>query len=406
MQFSLKDLLLVVAFCAGIAFCAAVVGFDNIKFWIVLGVAVFMSSVFVRYARTTRPLRVLLITIPALLLSFMLLVLALFADALLLTIVAIFLARKPVYDTKSLVIAAAVCMLVSTFIGTSLGMGVAGRYERARKEFPIVSLKDRLKYEHPESKLASASITMSSSVAKQLEANERLEDYDWRQRQLQMLHNHEYELFVRAIGFGIGRMAPMNPDSIRRPEIRDIQFDESTPFYREPWQNYWRALIFADKVKDASSAHFLIEGDFLDPDGFGLVMDGVQKVAGFISHAFHYSPKSAFEKPDEWTIERLELVSLLKFDTPRVYVLDHLPRMDQLNGDNVPTRALDAFEKPALEKLWTEEDVVVKQDGNHYRMLGSLRAGKQCMDCHTVERGELLGAFSYALTQYVVKPEE
>jgi hypothetical protein len=31
-------------------------------------------------------------------------------------------------------------------------------------------------------------------------------------------------------------------------------------------------------------------------------------------------------------------------------------------------------------------------------MLGSLRAAKQCLDCHNVQRGELLGAFSYRLT--------
>jgi hypothetical protein len=104
--------------------------------------------------------------------------------------------------------------------------------------------------------------------------------------------------------------------------------------------------------------------------------------------------------PDDdskWTISRLELVSLLKFDEPRVYVLDHLPRMDQLSSDNAPTRPLDAFESESLAKLRTDEDVVVKGEGTDYRMLGSLRAAKQCLDCHGVLRGELLGAFSYSL---------
>jgi hypothetical protein len=90
-------------------------------------------------------------------------------------------------------------------------------------------------------------------------------------------------------------------------------------------------------------------------------------------------------------------VSLLKFDEPRVYVLDHLPRMDQLSAENVPTRALDEFETKALAKLWSDEDVVVENNGDDYRMLGSLRAAKQCLECHTAERGELLGAFSYSL---------
>ena len=51
----------------------------------------------------------------------------------------------------------------------------------------------------------------------------------------------------------------------------------------------------------------------------------------------------------------------------------------------------------ALAKLWHDEDVVVKSAGDDYRMLGSLRAAKQCLDCHSVQRGELLGAFSYSL---------
>jgi hypothetical protein len=78
-------------------------------------------------------------------------------------------------------------------------------------------------------------------------------------------------------------------------------------------------------------------------------------------------------------------------------VLDHLPRMDRLSSDDAPTRPLDAFETDALAKLWKDEDVVVKNDGDDYRMLGSLRAAKQCLDCHSVQRGELLGAFSYSL---------
>ena len=82
-----------------------------------------------------------------------------------------------------------------------------------------------------------------------------------------------------------------------------------------------------------------------------------------------------------------------------MYVLDHLPRMDQLSSDNAPTRPLDAFEIAALEQLRTKEDVVVEHKGDQYRMLGSLRAAKQCLDCHSVQRGELLGAFSYVLRE-------
>jgi hypothetical protein len=120
-------------------------------------------------------------------------------------------------------------------------------------------------------------------------------------------------------------------------------------------------------------------------------------VAGFIAHAFHHPPLASLEDPQKWTIDRLELVSLLHFDEPRVYLLDHLPRMDQLSSETVPTRPLDEFESTALVQLRTDEDLVVTHVGPAYRMLGSLRAAKQCQQCHTAERGDLLGAFSYAL---------
>jgi hypothetical protein len=80
-----------------------------------------------------------------------------------------------------------------------------------------------------------------------------------------------------------------------------------------------------------------------------------------------------------------------------VYVLDHLPRMDQLAGDDVPTRLLDEFETSALARLRTAEDVVIDDSAAPVRMLGSLRAAKLCRDCHSVQRGELLGAFTYFL---------
>src|SRR5580765_1806523 len=51
MRFSLKDLLAIVAFCAGVAWCASRVGFDNGMFWFIVGVCTLMSALFVRSAR-------------------------------------------------------------------------------------------------------------------------------------------------------------------------------------------------------------------------------------------------------------------------------------------------------------------------------------------------------------------
>ena len=60
-------------------------------------------------------------------------------------------------------------------------------------------------------------------------------------------------------------------------------------------------------------------------------------------------------------------------------------------------RPLNDFETPSLKKLIDGEDVVVSASLNRIQMLGSLRATKECQQCHSVERGALLGAFSYEL---------
>ncbi|HVU89715.1 MAG TPA: hypothetical protein VHD36_20465 [Pirellulales bacterium] len=91
--------------------------------------------------------------------------------------------------------------------------------------------------------------------------------------------------------------------------------------------------------------------------------------------------------------DRVELVSLLKFSEPRVYVSDYLPAMDELR--DAPTRPLDAFEQQGLAALKNGEDIVSEDKPPTIRALGALRALKQCLQCHTVEEGRLLGAFSY-----------
>jgi hypothetical protein len=61
------------------------------------------------------------------------------------------------------------------------------------------------------------------------------------------------------------------------------------------------------------------------------------------------------------------------------------------------TRPLTAFEAQALKELQQGEDLVTDARLNRIRMMGSLRAGKQCLQCHQVLRGDLLGSFSYEL---------
>jgi hypothetical protein len=90
-----------------------------------------------------------------------------------------------------------------------------------------------------------------------------------------------------------------------------------------------------------------------------------------------------------------EPVSLLKSKTPAVYVSKVLPRMDELK--DARTRPLTEFEAAALAKLRAGEDLDSRSSLNRIHLLGSVRALKQCLECHNVQRGELLGAFSYEL---------
>ncbi len=113
---------------------------------------------------------------------------------------------------------------------------------------------------------------------------------------------------------------------------------------------------------------------------------------GYRPHRFRGDPWHQ----GRWRITRLDLVGLLKYEEPVVYLSANFPRMDELSG--APTRPLDAFEAEALTKLRGGEDLIVQEAPRQMRMLGSLRAARQCLDCHQVQRGELLGAFSYQLS--------
>ncbi|MFO1020878.1 MAG: hypothetical protein U0903_09310 [Planctomycetales bacterium] len=142
----------------------------------------------------------------------------------------------------------------------------------------------------------------------------------------------------------------------------------------------------------------------------GLV-ENVNSVAGFIPHRFTRVPSldhlpDSLIPPSRWIVTRINLIGILKSEKPRVYVTEEFPDMAKL--ENVPVRELDAFEMAGLAKLRTEEDVVTEEHPARIRMVGSLRAGETCLKCHAVERGELLGAFTYEIEPgiEVQKPEK
>jgi hypothetical protein len=180
---------------------------------------------------------------------------------------------------------------------------------------------------------------------------------------------------------GLGRPLPswLEPD----PDLKQVFSDLSKDYKTGNPRNAPSTLL---------QMHDQDVFDFANPADFGYVQD-VRHVVGFIAHGIEEN--TLLSPPERWQLRRLELISLLKFDTPMVYVSESLPRMKDL-GD-AETRPLDDFEKSGLDALLAGDDLKVSESGNEIRMVGSLRAAKQCLACHGVQRGDLLGAFTYRL---------
>lgn len=401
MRLSTRDLFVVLTFAAVIAWCAGQVGYDNELFWLSTIISLILGAIFATFS-AARDARLSLVIGSLFLGGFCALPfgsLAVLLVAGLLFLSMLVCVAVPITSFRARSGIAMVCIAGAFTFALTLGTSYVRELAELRKAYPLESLADRLDYESSNVS-TSGPIVLQAAVDKRLAGDEQIFDRQkGRQWDLELIHDRTHEKFVRAIGFGVMRMPLPRKESVERPELQDIPFNglekELSPSDFYPWStaNPTTASGPADALHDASRF------DFLNAEGFGAIRTPRTQVAGFIEHAFHRHPLEGAKARPQWSVDRIELVSLLKHDAPRVYVLDHLPRMDQLNGETAPTRPLNAFEASALVKLRTDEDLVVAQNGAEVQMLGSLRAANQCLDCHNVQRGELLGAFSYRLTE-------
>ena len=229
---------------------------------------------------------------------------------------------------------------------------------------------------------------------------------------LEATHNNFVAAFVRQEGFGVGRMIRLPPSDeyIRMPEPPILALAPppriSVSAGSEQSSKPGTPVEVGEVTRDWHTSSVV---NFSNPDGFGYLVDrrssetsagradgegGTITARGFETHAFQSIPEGS-PWGREWQLMRLELVSLLKHDPPAVYLSDSLPRMAELSSEDVPTRPLDECESIALERLRKGEVIVVRQGRNRVRMLGSLLATRECIRCHNVTRGQMLGAFSY-----------
>jgi hypothetical protein len=265
-----------------------------------------------------------------------------------------------------------------------------------QREFPYVSMEDRLPL--PKTRRPVASLPLAPSD--RLDSLEILPDNhngrnDDKVSALRAIHEDAVRVFVNQPAFGVTRMRMtfafyfLRNGARREPPISQPGHPSPSPWLLDSFP------IGPDSSKDDDGLLSLHQGsvvDFANADNFGFMKDR-RHVAGFQEHQISQTPTPS----EPWTLQTVDLIGVALHEEPVAYVSEYLPRMDELRA--APTRSLDDFESAGLTALERGEELFVRDRGGERRMLGAIRAARQCLACHGGERGDLLGAFSYRLTQ-------
>lgn len=289
--------------------------------------------------------------------------------------------------------------LATTGIYVVIGFYAFWDIKSLQKGFPYISMKDRL----PSSSTARSPVLLSPMTTDRLAKQEDLMEQDHRRwmgdrrtKALRALHEDTVQVFVNEEGFGVKRMG-----GVKRWLTMGIRYEPPIPQPGASSPSSWKHEALQSgptPTQSLRSFHETSVLDFVNPIGFGFFKDR-EHVAGFQEHGFREIPTSA----DRVKLQRLDLIGLLLHKQPVAYVSDNLPRMEELRA--APTRPLDEFEILGLSALRGGDDLFVRERGTECRMLGGIRAAQQCLTCHEVERGEMLGAFSYTFS-YLREPTE
>jgi hypothetical protein len=307
--------------------------------------------------------------------------------------------------------------------------------EELRAKYPFESLADRLAFERkrlsgkPQQPAAEPSLTEAAKQSLDAQENsiEMQRRFDLRTRALHELHSDRVAQFISQQGFGESRMVRPTPSHLDLPEAPPVQFAQvsSDAYVLEGARSIAIPATTSERGDESGRLpslsmlrdfHGNNRWNFLAVTAWGAVQ-GKMRTAGFEGHAFRHLPKLVEPRtsnddprpaePDPkhpWHVTRLELVSLLMHDKPQVYVSGRLPKMTEIARTKV--RDLSDFEQQGLKALQKGDELAADARLNRIRMLGAVRASKQCLECHDAQRGELLGAFSYELRRDPpVKPE-
>jgi hypothetical protein len=295
----------------------------------------------------------------------------------------------------------AVTAAIYGVMGWTIGIREVREWDSLKAKYPMDSLAPRLAYEdRPQRGANTAKYDAGRLSSFETRGAHGTWNQEMRIRSLERLHAGAVEQFVNSEGFGMGRRIAI--PGRRYLEITDslteLNYDGPFPqppnLYLPSEPESGSITVGSDPV--VYDSHEMNLDTFFGRFDFGYARDR-DHVAGFRPHQF----RKEADAPPRWKVERLDLVGLLKYDEPVVYLSEHLPAMDELR--DAPTRSLDAFENASLTALRGGEDLMVQDRPDRMRVLGSIRAVKQCLHCHHAERDELLGAFSYRLARDAVK---
>ncbi len=298
-----------------------------------------------------------------------------------------------------------------------------------RKQYAFKSLAPRLAYEQEENSQAQRFRLGVDANAwlNELESEPASDVYSKmdtsgfiakRASALEKLHGEEVVAFINRDGEGISRMPTYGVEYVILPEIPAIPLASEADTTRPPPEaaKQFRRRHDEDRKQRTRTPFFELHAsyrkDFAGTRN-GLVVD-VDQVAGFAPHAItrrqdilsdnttgpqevsYHSDRETQAEP-LWRVCDLQLVSLLKFSRPYVYVSEFMPAMTEL--PDLEKRGLSSFENKALKQLYAGKDIISEATDHKIKLLGSLRASKDCLSCHSVDRGDLLGAFSYELVR-------
>ena len=207
---------------------------------------------------------------------------------------------------------------------------------------------------------------------------------------LERLHSEATSRFVRAPGNGVGRIGQLGG---QLGQISQLGSLGRIGTVQQQMPSFPTVLVRDWTIPAWSSSELSEEKRVEGAEDLDIIHK--QSLTDFSKdESLETIPQSGPRKTRSWEVKSIDLVGLLMHDQPVVYVSEKL-KMSELK--QVPTRELDSFERAGLEKLQSGKDVFARGQNETIRMLGSVRAQKQCLTCHDVSEGKLLGAFSYTL---------